>query len=99
MELDKRRIELSIALKPNQGLELSLRNPDQAGGTLRPRGLRRKFRAQSKLEIKRMIPVILDTDIGIDVDDHWAVAMVLGNPELDVKLITVSTGDVEYRAN
>lgn len=46
-----------------------------------------------------MIPVILDTDIGIDVDDHWAVAMVLGSPELDVKLITVSTGDVEYRAN
>lgn len=46
-----------------------------------------------------MIPVILDTDIGIDVDDHWAVAMVLGSPGLDVKLITVSTGDVEYRAN
>ncbi len=46
-----------------------------------------------------MIPVILDTDIGVDIDDHWAVALLLGSPELDVKLITVTSGDVEHRAD
>lgn len=45
-----------------------------------------------------MIPVILDTDLGSDIDDHWAVAMILGCPELDVRLITTASGDTVYRA-
>ncbi len=45
----------------------------------------------------KAIPVILDTDIGSDIDDMWAIIMMLNSPELDVKLITVSTGDVETR--
>ncbi len=28
------------------------------------------------------IPVILDTDIGSDIDDTWALAMMLKSPEL-----------------
>jgi inosine-uridine nucleoside N-ribohydrolase len=44
------------------------------------------------------IPVILDTDIGTDIDDTWALAMLLRCPELDLKLVTASTGDVDYRA-
>ena len=44
------------------------------------------------------IPVIVDTDIGHDVDDVWALAFLLRCPELDVKLITVTTGDTLYRA-
>ena len=44
------------------------------------------------------IPVILDTDIGLDVDDIWALAHLLNCPELDVKLITTCTGDTAYRA-
>jgi len=28
------------------------------------------------------IPVILDTDIGSDIDDTWALAMLLESPEL-----------------
>lgn len=46
----------------------------------------------------KKIPVILDTDIGSDFDDMWALAMLLNSPELDVKLITVSTGDTISRA-
>ncbi|MFH1023720.1 MAG: nucleoside hydrolase [Planctomycetota bacterium] len=46
----------------------------------------------------RGIPVILDTDIGTDIDDTWALAMLLGCPELDLKLVTTATGDTEYRA-
>lgn len=38
-------------------------------------------------------PVILDTDLGDDIDDTWALAMLLGRPELDVKLIVTASGD------
>ena len=44
------------------------------------------------------IPVILDTDIGLDVDDVWALAYLLNCPELEIKLITTCTGDTTYRA-
>lgn len=47
--------------------------------------------------IKR-IPVILDTDIGGDIDDTWALAMLLRCPELDVRLVVSDTGNTEYRA-
>lgn len=44
------------------------------------------------------IPVILDTDIGSDIDDTWALAMMLKSPELDVKLVVSDTGNTTYRA-
>ena len=44
------------------------------------------------------IPVILDTDIGTDIDDTWALAMLLGCPELDLKLVVTEHGDTTYRA-
>lgn len=46
----------------------------------------------------RRIPVILDTDIGDDIDDTWALALLLQSPELDLKLVTTATGDTTYRA-
>ncbi len=48
--------------------------------------------------MEKKIPVILDTDIGTDIDDTWALAMMLKCPELDVKLIVSDTGDTLYRA-
>lgn len=44
------------------------------------------------------IPVILDTDIGTDIDDTWALIMMLNSPELDIKLITTVSGNTHYRA-
>ena len=44
------------------------------------------------------IPVILDTDIGGDIDDTWALAMLLKCPELDLKMVVSDTGDTVYRA-
>jgi inosine-uridine nucleoside N-ribohydrolase len=44
------------------------------------------------------IPVILDTDIGADIDDTWALALLLGCPEFDIKLIVSDKGDTTYRA-
>ncbi len=46
----------------------------------------------------KKIPVILDTDIGTDIDDTWALAFLLKCPELDVRLITTASGDTVERA-
>ena len=46
----------------------------------------------------KRIPVILDTDIGYDMDDTWALAMMLKSPELNIKLITTDTQDTTYSA-
>jgi inosine-uridine nucleoside N-ribohydrolase len=43
-------------------------------------------------------PVILDTDIGDDIDDTWALGLLLKSPELDVKLIVGDQGKAQYRA-
>lgn len=45
------------------------------------------------------IPVILDTDIGSDIDDTWALAFLLRCPELDLKLVTTSRGNTRHRAH
>ena len=43
------------------------------------------------------VPVILDTDIGDDIDDTWALAMLLGMPQLDLKLIVTDYGNTPER--
>lgn len=45
-----------------------------------------------------MTVVVIDTDIGGDIDDTWALAMLLGCPELDLRLVVTSGGDTTYRA-
>ena len=45
-----------------------------------------------------MTPVILDTDIGTDIDDTWALAMLLNSPELKLEAVVTSHGDTRYRA-
>jgi inosine-uridine nucleoside N-ribohydrolase len=49
-------------------------------------------------QTRKPIPVILDTDIGGDIDDTWALAHLLRSPELDLKLVLTSTGEARYRA-
>ncbi|MBQ2729189.1 MAG: nucleoside hydrolase [Clostridia bacterium] len=40
--------------------------------------------------MEKKIPVILDTDIGGDIDDSWALALLLRCPELDTKLVVTA---------
>ncbi|MBV9124966.1 MAG: nucleoside hydrolase [Planctomycetes bacterium] len=44
------------------------------------------------------IPVILDTDIGSDVDDAFALALILASPEVDLRGVTTVSGDTPTRA-
>lgn len=43
------------------------------------------------------VPVILDTDLGDDIDDTWALAMLLGSPHVDVKLIVTASDNTETK--
>jgi hypothetical protein len=43
--------------------------------------------------VKRPIPVILDTDIGDDIDDTRELAMLLKSPQLAPTLIVGDTAD------
>ncbi|MBE6709070.1 MAG: hypothetical protein E7578_07515 [Ruminococcaceae bacterium] len=48
--------------------------------------------------MKNRIPIILDTDIGCDIDDTWAQVMLMRSPEFDLKLVTTAFHDTTYKA-
>ena len=43
------------------------------------------------------IPIIFDTDIGDDIDDALALALVVQSPELDLRAVTTVVDDTETR--
>jgi inosine-uridine nucleoside N-ribohydrolase len=44
------------------------------------------------------IPVIYDTDIGDDIDDTWALCMLLKSPQFDVKMVSTTAHKAHARA-
>lgn len=46
----------------------------------------------------RKIPIIFDTDICDDIDDTWALALLLRSPEFDVRLVTTEVGNTKSKA-
>src|ERR1051326_1341944 len=42
--------------------------------------------------------IIIDTDIGDDIDDAFAVALALRSPELEIVGVTTTFGDTDARA-
>ena len=48
--------------------------------------------------LNKKIPVIFDTDIGGDIDDTWALALLVQSPEFDVKLVTTAVGNTPSKA-
>lgn len=43
------------------------------------------------------VPVILDTDLGDDIDDTWALAMLLKNPKVDLQLIVTASDNTPVK--
>ena len=43
-------------------------------------------------------PIILDTDVGTDVDDAFTIALAARSPALDLRAVTTVYGDVHLRA-
>jgi inosine-uridine nucleoside N-ribohydrolase len=46
----------------------------------------------------KKMPVILDTDIGDDIDDTWALTLLLKSPQFDVRLVVADWDKDLYRA-
>jgi inosine-uridine nucleoside N-ribohydrolase len=55
-------------------------------------------RAAAQAPAIEKIPILLDTDIGSDVDDAFALALILASPELDLRGVTTSGSDPQVRA-
>jgi purine nucleosidase/pyrimidine-specific ribonucleoside hydrolase len=45
----------------------------------------------------KRIPILLDTDIGDDIDDAYALSLILGSPELDLRGVTTVFGSTPHR--
>ena len=41
--------------------------------------------------------LIIDTDIGEDIDDIWAISLILSTNMFQIDMISISQGDVEYK--
>ena len=52
----------------------------------------------SRASRREKIPVIFDTDIGGDIDDTWALALLVQSPEFDIKLVTTAVGNTSSKA-
>ena len=68
-----------------------------AGGTLPPQIAGSLGNRSLPDSHGRRIPVILDSDIGDDIDDTWALLMLLRSPQFDVKLVVSDFGNAIYR--
>ncbi len=44
------------------------------------------------------VPVVLDTDVGTDVDDAIAIGLLAAAPEVDLRTVTTVSGDTTLRA-
>lgn len=56
------------------------------------------FATMSNAASAMKLPIILDTDIGSDIDDAFALALILQSPELELLGVTTASGDTQARA-
>jgi inosine-uridine nucleoside N-ribohydrolase len=56
------------------------------------------FAATSLPAAPSKVPIILDTDIGTDIDDAFALALIINSPELELLGVTTVAGDTQARA-
>ena len=56
------------------------------------------FAAASLPAAASKVPIILDTDIGSDIDDAFALALIINSPELELLGVTTVSGDTQARA-
>jgi purine nucleosidase len=50
------------------------------------------------LAASKPVPIILDTDIGTDVDDAYALVLAARSPQLDLRAVTTVYGNVAIRS-
>jgi len=56
------------------------------------------FACAAGSDAQQKIPIILDTDIGTDIDDAFALALALESPEIELRAVTTVSADAYGRA-
>jgi purine nucleosidase len=59
---------------------------------------RQQSAAERRSPVPSVTPILLDTDIGTDIDDAFALALIIRSPELDLAGVTTVSGDTQARA-
>merc|ERR1719245_2057283 len=79
------------------GRGLSHPSPEGArGGRMRAAVSLQEIKVSTTM---RPLPIIIDTDIGDDFDDSWALALALSSPQdWDVRMVLTSNRDTRVRA-
>jgi inosine-uridine nucleoside N-ribohydrolase len=54
--------------------------------------------ASRAVAAEEKVPILLDTDIGTDIDDSFALALAVVSPELELRGVTTVSGDTRARA-
>ncbi len=67
------------------------------GNSATPFDKTRQTITKGNRQMASKILVILDTDIGGDIDDAWALALTINSPELDLKMLVTDNGNPIYR--
>ena len=68
------------------------------GIAVSPRGFAQSSARAASPQTAATEKIIIDTDIGDDIDDAFAVALALRSPELQILGVTTTFGDTEMRA-
>src|SRR5438105_1860090 len=55
-------------------------------------------RLAAQAPAREKVPLLWDTDLGSDIDDAFALALILASPELDLRGVTTVSGDAQVRA-
>ena len=52
----------------------------------------------SPASAQQRMKILLDTDIGSDIDDAWALGLLIASPDVELVGVTITDGDTAARA-
>jgi purine nucleosidase len=84
--------------RQNRKWKFELRTKPNAYAECDPSTVGFAFAATSLPAAPPKVPIILDTDIGGDIDDAFALALIINSPELELLGVTTVAGDTQARA-
>ena len=95
MAIRVKRLALFALLAGGLGLWLAIRSSAPTVPPSPPRAARADQKSES---VHALVPMLLDTDIGTDIDDAFALALAMRSSEIEILGVTTVSGDTAARA-
>ena len=95
MAISIKRLALVVLLAGGVGLWLAIRSATPTNPAAPPQAPRVDQTSES---VHELVPILLDTDIGTDIDDAFALALAMRSPEIEILGVTTVSGDSAARA-